>query len=246
MRPLSLLRPKVLCPVANTPLIDHALERLRAVTDDVAVNVHQRQTSLVEHLRGRARISVEPGEALGTAGAIAPLLDWIDGRGLVVVNGDTWCPGGIDRLCDRWDGATIRILVPGGGRFGPTTPVAGALMPWDTIRDLRAEPTGLWEVRWRDALEAGRIESVAHHGPFVDCGDPADYLEANLRAAGGSVIGPGARVDGVVEESVVWPGARVGPHEWLRHAVRTDAGTTVLVRRGAFSARREPDAGAAG
>lgn len=243
MRPLSLLRPKVLCPVADVPLIDHALERLRDVTSDVAVNAHVSQPALIEHLEGRVRVSVEDGEALGTAGAIAPLLDWIDGRPLVVVNGDTWCPGGLAELCADWDGETIRLLVPGGGDFGPTSPVAGALMPWDTVRELRPEPTGLWEVRWRQAHAEGRIEAVAHHGDFVDCADPADYLEANLTAAGGSVIGAGAVVAGTLDDSVVWPGAVVRPGEHLSRAIRTDAGTTVLVRARGFSVRRRPGAG---
>lgn len=242
MRPLSILRPKVLCPVADVALIDHAIERLRSVTDDVAVNAHESQPTLVAHVADRVRVSVEHGEALGTAGAVAPLLDWIDGRALVVVNGDTWCPGGLDQLCDGWDGRTTRVLVPGGGAFGPTSPVAGALMAWETIRDLQPEPAGLWEVRWRQAHAEGRVEAIAHHGAFVDCGDPADYLRANLLAAGGSVIGAGAKVAGTVEDSVVWPGAVVRASEHLRMAIRTDAGTTVLVRRSAFSDRPRPDA----
>ena len=65
----------------------------------------------------------------------------------------------------------------------------------------------------------------------VACADPVDYLRANLAAAGGSVIGAGAQVEGEVEESVVWPGARVRAGEHLRRAIRTDAGTTVLIRR---------------
>lgn len=245
MRPLSLLRPKVLCPVADVALIDHAIERLRSVTDAVAVNAHETQPTLVAHVRDRVRVSVEHGEALGTAGAVAPLLDWIDGRPLVVVNGDTWCPGGLDQLREGWDGRTTRVLVPGGGPFGPASPIAGALMPWEAIRDLRPEPTGLWEVRWRQAHAEGRLEAIAHRGPFVDCGDPADYLRANLLAAGGSVIGAGAEVAGTVEDSVVWAGAVVRATEHLRMAIRTDVGTTVLVRRGAFSGRppRGADAG---
>ena len=44
-------------------------------------------------------------------------------------------------------------------------------------------------------------------------------------------VGDGAVVDGTIEESVVWPGGRVHASEHLRRAIRTDAGTTVLVRR---------------
>lgn len=231
MRPLSRLRPKVLCPVADHPLIDHALGRLSSVTTDLAVNVHADQSMLVQHLDGRVHLSIESGEALGTAGGVGNLARWIDGRAVAVVNGDTWCPGSLDELVAGWDGETIRILVAGDEPFGPGAPVAASLLPWDVVRALPTTPAGLWEVCWRQALADGRIETVAHHGPFVDCADPVDYLRANLAAAGGSVIGAGAVVEGTIEESVVWPGAHVGPREHLRRAIRTDAGTTVLIRR---------------
>src|SRR3546814_6939006 len=59
LRPLSLLRPKVLCPVGEEPLIDHAIGRLRSVVDDVAVNAHERQPMLVQHLDHRVHRSEE-------------------------------------------------------------------------------------------------------------------------------------------------------------------------------------------
>ena len=216
--------------MADRALVDHALDRLAAVTTDVAVNAHEHQAALVEHVRGRAHVSVEPGEALGTAGGIANLRPWIDGRPVVVVNGDTWCPGGLDALVDGWDGERTRILVHGDEPFGPGSRVAGALLPWAEVAALPLEPSGLWEVSWRAALAEGRIDTVAHRGPFVDCAGPADYLRANLLAAGGSVIGTGAVVEGEIEESVVWAGAHVHAGEHLRRAIRTDAGTTVLIR----------------
>lgn len=230
MRPLTIDRPKVLLPVDGTPLIDHALDRLRAVTNSLAVNVHESQPDLAVHLDGRVHVSIETGEQLGTAGALGQLRPWIDGRPTVVVNGDTWCPGGIDALAEDWDGDTIRVLVAGDEPFGPTSRIAGALMPWTDVSVLEPTPTGLWEVSWRTAYEAGRIETVHHHGPFVDCATPSDYLAANLAAAGGSVVGREATVDGVVEHCVIWDGAVVRADEHLRRAIRTDTGRTVLVR----------------
>ena len=231
LRPLTLERPKVLCPVADVPLIDHAIDRLRLSTSDIAVNAHASQRSLVAHLADRVHVSIETGDRLGTAGALGALRNWIDGRPVLVVNGDTWCPGGTPSLVDGWDGESIRILVAGLTPFGPGAQIAGALMPWHDIERLHATPSGLWEVSWRDALAEGRIEEIRHDGPFVDCADPADYLEANLQAAGGSVVGAGARVEGSIEECVLWPGARVRAGEALRRAIRTGTGRTVLVRR---------------
>jgi molybdopterin-guanine dinucleotide biosynthesis protein A len=231
LRPLSLLRPKALCPVGDDALIDHAIGRLSSITDDVAVNVHESQPALVQHLDDRVHLSLETGEALGTAGGVGNLRRWIDGRAVAVVNGDTWCPGGLEYLVDGWDGTSIRILVAGDEPFGPRAALAASLMPWDVVAELPVTPSGLWEVCWRDALAEGRIETVHHQGPFVDCADAADYLRANLAAAGGSVVGEGAVVEGTLEESVVWPGGRVHAGEHLRRAIRTDVGTTVLVRR---------------
>lgn len=225
--------PKVLCPVNNEALIDHALGRLRSVTSDLAVNVHVTQPLLRAHLADDGReavtVSVEEGESLGTAGPLGALRDWIDGRPAVVVNGDTWCPGGLENLVEGWDGNRIRVLFTGAGDFGPWAKIAGALIPWSEIKSLEAEPSGLWEVSWRQAAAEGRLESVRHAGPFVDCADAADYLRANLLAAGGSVIAPDATVEGTVEDSVVWPGAAVAAREHLYRAIRTPK-RTVLVR----------------
>src|SRR5680860_1026581 len=134
LHPLTLDRPKVLCPVADRPLIDHAIDRLHLVTDDVAVNVHESQPTLRGHLIAMqdppVTVSMEEGERLGTAGPLGALRDWIDGRAVVVVNGDTWCPGGTDDLVRGWDGESIRILVAGDVPFGPSARIAGALLPW--------------------------------------------------------------------------------------------------------------------
>jgi NDP-sugar pyrophosphorylase family protein len=234
LRPLTIDRPKVLCPVANRALLDHALDRLRSVTAALAVNAHATQPQVRDHvdrLSDRIEVSVEEGPRLGTAGALGGLRDWIDGRAAVVVNGDTWCPGGLDALIGGWGGETIRILVGGTEPFGPRARLAGALMPWTDVVTLDAVPSGLWEVSWQTAQAEGRIETVHHDGPFVDCADPADYLEANLRAAGGSVVGADAEVDGIIEDCVIWSGARVRAGERLRRAIRTDTGRTVLVRK---------------
>lgn len=230
LRPLTRLRPKPLCPVANVPLVDLALDRVRAVTPEVAVNVHHDRAALEEHLAGRAHISVEEDEALGTAGALGHLRPWIDGRAVVVVNADTWCPGPLDGLVTGWDGERVRLLVAGDDRLRTTSLIAAALMPWREVAPLDPVPSGLYEASWGRLAAAGRVEVVRWDGPCLDCGTPARYLRANLAASGGeAVVAPGAVVRGTVERSVVWDGAVVGPAERLVRAIRAD-GLTVLVR----------------
>jgi N-acetyl-alpha-D-muramate 1-phosphate uridylyltransferase len=221
LTPLTRLRPKALCPVATTPLVDVALARFEGVTSSVAVNVHHFRDLLESHLAGRVHLSIEHGAPLGTAGAVGRLRDWIAGRPTIVVNADSWCPVSVAGLLDGWDGERVRVLVPGGGRFGPDVAVAGALLPWNDVARLDEEPSGLYDRCWAPAAEAGRVEVVALDGPFVDCGTPARYLAANLTASGGStVVGPGAVVRGEVERCVLWAGTEVLPGERLVDAIR--------------------------
>jgi mannose-1-phosphate guanylyltransferase/MurNAc alpha-1-phosphate uridylyltransferase len=129
--------------------------------------------------------------------------------------------------------------------------LVASLLPWTEVAALAVEPSGLYEVMWVPAHEAGRLETVGHAGRFVDCGTPTDYLRANVEAvaeAGGSivdagaevvagaevtdsVVGVGAVVAGRVVRSVLWPGAEVGIDEELVGAVRAP-GLTVSVEGG--------------
>jgi MurNAc alpha-1-phosphate uridylyltransferase len=233
LKPLTTLRPKVLCPVGDLPLVDHALERFTGVTDALAVNVHHHRSLLESHLARRVHVSVEEDEALGTAGALGQLRDWIDHRPVVVVNGDTYCPSSVAPLLDGWDGERLRVLVPAGARFGPTTDVAGCVLPWSETVTLAPVPTGLYERSWTRAAQEGRLELVelSADAVCVDCGTPSQYLAANMHWSGGvSVIGPGAIVEGKVEQCVIWPGAHVRSDEHLTRAIRAHERMTVLVR----------------
>jgi MurNAc alpha-1-phosphate uridylyltransferase len=233
LRPLTLLRPKPLCPVDNVPLVDHALARVAPVADDLAVNLHHGREQLAAHLEPAAvHLSIEEPEALGTAGALGKLRPWIDGRDVAVVNGDTWCPLSLEVLDPAtWDRERVRLLVIGDDRLRPTSRVAGALLPWAEVARMAPVPSGLYEVSWGRLAAEGRMDVVRGDGPCIDCGTPAHYLAANLTASGGtSVIGAGAVVKGVVERSVIWDGAEVAPQEHLIAAIRATNRVTVLVR----------------
>jgi N-acetyl-alpha-D-muramate 1-phosphate uridylyltransferase len=244
LRPLTDLRPKVLFPVDGVSLLDRALSRLagHGLTGPgrVSVNAHYRSGQIRAAVGGRARVSVERPQALGTAGALGQLHEWLAGRDVLVVNADVdfldpdaLAPLLAGRSAARAGGpARCRLLcAPAGDRR--TDFVRGddrwrylgaCLLPWAAVRRLRPEPSGLYEVLWRELEARGELDVVAARSPAVDCGTAADYLAANLARTGGrSVIGAGAVVEGVVERCVVWPGARVGPGEHLRDSIR--AGT---------------------
>jgi hypothetical protein len=233
LAPLTRYRPKPLCPVANVPLVDLAVERAEAVTTSVAVNVHHGRLAMESHLAGRVRLSIEEPEPLGTAGALSRLRGFIDGRPVVVLNSDAWTPAPLAPLLDGWDGERIRVLVAGPAEVTPRMRLAGALLPWADVVGLAPVPSGLWEVSWRAAAEAGRMEAVSipPGTPFVDCGTPAAYLAANLAASGGEpVVGAGSLVEGELVRSVVWPGGVVRPKERLVDAIRIGDRITVAVR----------------
>ena len=237
LRPLTRLRPKPLCPVAGVALVDHGIARVRPVAAGVAVNVHHHRAAMEAHLAGAGvHVSVEEHEALGTAGALGHLRSWLDGRDVVVTNGDAWMDGfDAARFAEGWDRSRIRLLVTRDedrADFPDDRRYAGVcLLPWPDVERLEPVPTGLFELVWRDALAAGRVEMVDLDGVFYDCGTPRDYLAANLAATGGAAsIGEGATVAGTVERSVVWPGAVVYEAERLVDGIKATELVTVLVR----------------
>jgi NDP-sugar pyrophosphorylase family protein len=233
LRPLTDVRPKALCTVGGRTLLGLALERVAPHVARTAVNAHHHADQLVAALAGRdVHISVEQPEALGTAGALGRLRDWVDGSPVLLTNADAFYADAdpVAELLAGWDGERPRLLcvrAADGRDFGDLRYVGTALLPWWSVRDLEPVPSGLYEVSWAALHQAGRLELAVTEAATIDCGTPADYLRANLAASGGrSVVEPGAVVEGEVVRSVVWAGERVGPGERLVDAVRA-AGVTL-------------------
>ena len=237
LRPLTNLRPKALCPVNNRPLVDWALDRVAPFCQEIAVNIHHHANDMLNHLKDRGlHLSVEAPVALGTAGALANLREWIDGRAVLVTNADAWephVPCRLASLIEGWDGERPRLRCvrePTAATFGNLSYVGSALLPWWSVAELDVQPTGLFEVSWRRLYAEGRLDLAVVPGRPVDCGTPVDYLSANLAASGGeSVVGPGAVVEGELVRSVVWPDSRVRRGERLVDSIRAQD-VTVHVR----------------
>jgi N-acetyl-alpha-D-muramate 1-phosphate uridylyltransferase len=234
LRPLTDEVPKALCPVNNEPLLRRCVGYLSGATEAIAVNVHAHRGAIVDFVAplSGVKVSVEEPEALGTAGGIARLRPWIAGRDVVVCNADAWFEADpVSLLVDGWDGARMRLLVSDEGGvadFGPYRYIGAGVLPWGVVRRLSEEVSGLYEVLWKAAMEAGTLDFVEYPGRWFDCGTPRRYLEANLFASGdATVVGPGAVVEGTAERSVLWAGARVAAGEYLYEAIRTGSGVTV-------------------
>jgi len=233
LRPLTIERPKALCPFGTTTLAVQAIGHLRRVADAVAVNAHDRPGEVEAALGSIAHVSVEP-ELLGSAGALGALRDWIGGRPVLVANADTVHAADLAAFAHLWDGERTAFLLaePAGSSLAPGVRLVASLMPWSLVRAMPAEPHGLYARWWAPEAAAGRAQVVGGYaGPWFDCGTPASYLAANLWCSGGaSIVGAGAVVRGEVVRSVIWPGATVSAQERLVDAVRTAGGRTVLVR----------------
>jgi NDP-sugar pyrophosphorylase family protein len=227
LRPLTLLRPKPLCPVGNVPLLDLALQRVASVlpvtSSTVAVNAHHLGAQVVTWAHQRMQVSVEQPVALGTAGAVAAVSSWLAGRDVLVANGDAFFHGPVDMrsFVDGWDRERPRlVVVPSAGRedFPGGWVFAGiSLLPATFVPALRAEPTGLYEEVWSRT----EVDLVPVSATYVDCGTPHDYLRANLLTSGGdSVVDPSADVRGSVTRCVIWPDAVVHAGEELVDCIR--------------------------
>ena len=214
-------------------MLDLAVTRLRRHVAEVAVNAHHLAHHVKAHLDGTdIMVSVETPEALGTAGALGELRQWIAGRDVLVHNADAWLTDPLDQLLRGWDGTHPRLLVgpagDGPADFGDRRFVGVSLLPGAIAASLPARPLGLYEAVWKNAWERGQLELIDIAGPAVDCGTVTDYLRANLIANGGrSVIGAGCVVRGEVRRSVVWDGCSVKAGECLTDAVRATASLTV-------------------
>ena len=189
LRPLTDTTPKPLLEVGGAPLLDAALARVAQVVpvtpDDVAVNAHWLADQIVGYVDGRAHVSVERPQALGTAGAIGALLPWLGHRDLLIANGDVWWQGhvALGPFVDGWDRERPRLIVVedrARSDFDGRWRFAGlSLLPGAVARTLRPVPSGLYEQVW-SRMPA---DLVPIDVPFIDCGSPAD-LERARRLAG--------------------------------------------------------------
>lgn len=170
-------------------LLDHALERLGAVTSDVAVNAHHLAPQIISHVGSRAHVSVEE-ILLGTAGALGRLRGWAGDRDVALTNADAWLwPNPLPAMVAGWSGRSVRLSVvrdavrsdfDGGLRYSGC-----CLLPAAVVADLPEKPAGLFEACWRPRLGSKDLELVEHPGRFFDCGTRPELAAARAAAAAG-------------------------------------------------------------
>lgn len=92
MRPATLMRPKPLIEVAGTPLIEHVIEALPSVVDELIIIVGYKGAMIRTHLGprhgSRAIWYVEQAKPEGTAAALALARPFLSGRFLLMCADD--------------------------------------------------------------------------------------------------------------------------------------------------------------
>lgn len=270
LRPLTDLLPKALVPVCGVPMLDHALAQVRAHGhEQVLVNAHHLWPQVAAWAEARGvGLQVELPEILGTGGGLRAALPRLADT-VVVVNADILSdvdlaalraavpPGGaalalrpssraeqIGPVEPDAEGRVLRISSvvgqPGSGRSGFHFTGVHAMSREAITRVPEAGLQCVVRTAYRELVGLGRVQSVVHTGTWIDVGDPAAYLEANLGVLAGKVRAPvdpwtrgrrlatdswggeGCRVEGIVYRSVIGAGAVVPAGAELSHCVVWD------------------------
>lgn len=119
LRPLTEHTPKPLVPVAGRPMIEYALDKLRAYgIEEVIINVSYLKDQLTDYvakIKGmRFSISEEP-EPLETGGGLKQALPFLGNEPIFTINSDIiWQDEGqsaLERLAKNWDDAAMDMLL---------------------------------------------------------------------------------------------------------------------------------------
>jgi MurNAc alpha-1-phosphate uridylyltransferase len=119
LRPLTDRMPKPLVPVAGRPMIEYALEKLRAYgIEEVIINVSHLKEQLTAHLSAFHHLSTkisEEVEPLETGGGLKQALPLLGSDPFFTINSDIiWLDeqeSALDRLTRHWNDTSMDVLL---------------------------------------------------------------------------------------------------------------------------------------
>jgi N-acetyl-alpha-D-muramate 1-phosphate uridylyltransferase len=119
LKPLTDRLPKPLVPVAGRPMVDYALERLKAYgIEEVVINVSHLKEHLIAYLAARSDLRItlsEEPEPLETGGGLKQALPLLGQAPFFVINSDIiWSDDAepaLDRLARCWDDRSMDFLL---------------------------------------------------------------------------------------------------------------------------------------
>ena len=197
MGALTADRPKPLIEVAGKPLIDHALDLVRAIAPDrIVANLHYRPEMLDRHLAGSGvLLSHEQPEILETGGGLRAALPLLGPGPVFTMNTDSvWSgPNPLEVLSGRWDPARMDALLlcipkaqalghAGAGDFvigADGQARRGAGMIYSGVQIIKPDllhdiPDRIFSLNllWTRILDRGRLFAIEYPGKWCDVGHP--------------------------------------------------------------------------
>lgn len=119
LKPLTDYMPKPLVPVASKPMIEYALDRLRAYgIEEIIINVSHLKEQLSAYLRDCTGLTIrlsEEAEPLETGGGLKQALPLLGNDPFFTINSDIiWVDereSALDRLTRHWDDTKMDLLL---------------------------------------------------------------------------------------------------------------------------------------
>jgi len=203
MGALTADRPKPMIEVAGKPLIDHALELVRAHgASRIVANTHYRPEALIQHLgQTEVILSHEAPDILETGGGLRAALPHLGTGPVFTMNTDAvWRgPNPLDQIAALWDPDRMDALLlciprdqaighSGTGDFvidasgqaqrGPGLVYSGLqILKTDGLHDI-AEPAFSLNVLWDRMFGDGRLFATSYPGKWCDVGHPEGIVQA--------------------------------------------------------------------
>jgi N-acetyl-alpha-D-muramate 1-phosphate uridylyltransferase len=119
LKPLTDHTPKPLVPVAGRPMIEYALDRLRAYgVEEVVINVSHLKAQLTDYFANEQNLRItisEEAEPLETGGGLKKAEPFLGDEPIFAINSDIlWTDDGsaaLQRLAQTWDDAKMDFLL---------------------------------------------------------------------------------------------------------------------------------------
>ena len=119
LKPLTDHTPKPLVPVAGRPMIEYALDKLRAYgIEEVVINVSHLKAQLVDYFAAEKNLRItisEEAEPLETGGGLKKASPFLGDEPVFAINSDIlWTDDGdtaLNRLAQTWDDAKMDFLL---------------------------------------------------------------------------------------------------------------------------------------
>lgn len=228
LQPYSLLRPKPLFPVLNTPLLLHTLWRLQSAGfTEIGINCHHLAPQIMDSVQDMSGVHLFIEETvLGTGGGLKNAEEWCGEDTVLVTNGDIYHDLDFAQIMrhHKEQGNLVTLVCHDFPRFNKVslgrgqrvlqfTPCEGAttLVAFTGVHVLDARILSTIEPGFSSIIDcyqscidrSGQVRAMVAQDHFwLDMGTPADYLELHrillLKDDSAFLIHPTVELDDVI------------------------------------------------